>query len=210
MVIKKGNIDLMAEFKFSCPQCRQQIQCDSTYVGSQINCPLCRQTIIFPPVTPSAAPPGERIFQIKASTLQTLAILGLSVLLAAGIVLLTVHLLAGPKTVTFKAFVDGVDVVKLSGKNLWVEHQDDQLPSRMSINGKKWNPVWDKNTSASYVLKPVFKPHDPERVRLTKCTGRGSLSIVEKPTAENGGTLAIKVDDGGIGGADWYEFTVLW
>ena len=33
---------------------------------------------------------------------------------------------------------------------------DDQLPNRMSINGKKWNPVWDKNTSASYELKPVL------------------------------------------------------
>ena len=201
----------MTEFTFPCPQCKQRIQCDTTYVGSQINCPMCQQAIIVPPIPPpTAAGTGERMIQNKTSTLRAVAMLGASVLLAAGIILLAIHLLSGPKHLTFRAYVDGVDVVKLSGKNLWIEHLYDQLPSRMSINGKKWNPVWDKNTSASYELKPVFKPHNPESVRLTKRTGRGAVSIVEKPTAENGGTLAIKVDDGGIGGADWYEFTVSW
>jgi serine/threonine protein kinase len=132
------------------------------------------------------------------------------ILLAGGIILLAVHLLAGPKTLTFKAFVDGVDVVKLSGKNLWIEHLYDQLPAKMSINGKKWNPVWDKNTSAEYELHPAFKPRNPESIKLTKRTGRGAVFIMEEPTDENGGTLAIRVDDGGIGGADWYEFTVSW
>jgi hypothetical protein len=201
----------MTEFTFPCPQCKQRIQCDASYVGSQINCPVCQKAVIVPPIPPPTADgKGERTVQIKTSTLRTVALLGAGVLAAVGIVVLAVHLFAGPKTVTFKAFVDGVDVVKLSGKNLWIEHLYDQLPGRMFINGKKWNPVWDKNTSASYELKPMFKPHSLESVRLTKCTGRGSISIMEKPTAENGGTLAIRVDDGGIGGADWYEFTVSW
>jgi hypothetical protein len=201
----------MTEFTFPCPQCKQRIPCDASYVGSQINCPVCQKAVIVPPIPPpAAAGTGERMIQIKISTLRVFALLGASVLVTVGVVALTIHLLAGPKNLTFKAFVDGVDVVKLCGKNLWIEHQYDQLPSRMSINGKKWNPVWDKNTSASYELKPVFKPHNPESVRLTKYIGRGSISIVEKPTAENGGTLAIKVDDGGIAGADWYEFTVSW
>jgi hypothetical protein len=201
----------MAEFTFPCPQCKQRIQCDASYVGSQINCPVCQKAVIVPPIPPpTAAGTGERVIQIKTSTLRAVAMLGASVLLAGGIIWLAIHFLTGPKTVTFKAFVDGVDVVKLSGKNLWIEHLFDQLPNRISINGKKWNPVWDKNTSASYELIPVFKPHNPESVRLTTYIGRGSISIVEKPTAENSGTLAIKVDDGGIGGADWYEFTISW
>jgi hypothetical protein len=38
----------MAEFKFFCPNCAQQIQCDTGYVGSQISCPACQQTIDVP------------------------------------------------------------------------------------------------------------------------------------------------------------------
>src|SRR5664280_496470 len=192
----------MAEFKFSCPQCRQQIQCDSTYVGSQINCPLCRQTITVPPVTPSVAAPGERMLQIKASTLQTLAIIGLSVLLAAGMVLLAVHFLAGPKTATFKAFVDGTDVVKLSGKKLWIEHQAFQRPDKISVNGKKWNLVWNDKTSMPYDLLPAFNPRRPESIKLIKSAGRGNIAILERPTPANDETLSVQLDDGGEEGAD--------
>src|SRR5208282_5939304 len=189
----------MTEFTFPCPQCKQRIQSDASYVGSQINCPICQRAIIVPSIPPpTAAGTGERVIQTKTSTLRAIAMLGAGILLAGGIILLAVHLLAGPKTVTFKAFVDGVDVVKLSGKNLWIEHLYDQLPSRMSINGKKWNPVWDKNTSADYELHPAFKPRNPESIRLTKRTGCGAVFIMEEPTDENGGTLAIKLDDGGF------------
>jgi len=201
----------MAEFTFPCPQCNQRIQSDASYVGLQINCPVCQKAIIVPPVPPpTAAGTGERMIQIKTSTLRTVTLLGAGVLVAVGILALTIHLLAGPKPLTFKAFVDGVDVVKLSGRNLWIEHLYDQLPSRMSINGKKWNPVWDKNTSANYELNPAFKPSNADSVKLTKRTGRGAIIIMEEPTPGNDGTLVIRLDDGGIGGADWYEFTVSW
>ena len=47
----------MPEFKFSCPQCSQHIQCDVGYAGMQINCPACKQAIIVPQAPPTAAPP---------------------------------------------------------------------------------------------------------------------------------------------------------
>ena len=47
----------MAEFKFACPQCGQHILCDTSYSGSQINCPSCQQSIIVPPAAHSAAAP---------------------------------------------------------------------------------------------------------------------------------------------------------
>jgi hypothetical protein len=48
----------MAEFKFSCPQCSQHIQCDTGYAGAQINCPTCNQSIVVPqPPRSAAAPP---------------------------------------------------------------------------------------------------------------------------------------------------------
>jgi outer membrane lipoprotein-sorting protein len=48
----------MAEFKFSCPQCGQHIQCDSGYSGMQINCPSCQQAIVVPQAPRSAAAPS--------------------------------------------------------------------------------------------------------------------------------------------------------
>ena len=80
----------MAEFKFSCQQCRQNIQCDTSYVGSRINCPACQQSIIVPPAPPSVVPHGERVIRIKISTLQKMAVIGFTVLLVAGIVAFTV------------------------------------------------------------------------------------------------------------------------
>ncbi len=200
----------MAEFKFSCPQCQQPILCDSSYAGSQINCPVCQRAILVPSLTPSAADASGRKVRAEISTLRTVAILGAGILAAAGMVLLVVHLVAGPKTVTFKAWVDGVDVVKLSGKNLWIEHQDFQPPGKMSVNGKNWNPVWEKKSSAPYELNPAFKPRNPENVKLIKPAGRGTISILETPTPANDGTLAVQLDDGNEGGADWYEFTISW
>ncbi len=34
------------DFKFSCPNCGQHIQCDYGYSGRQINCPVCCKTIL--------------------------------------------------------------------------------------------------------------------------------------------------------------------
>jgi outer membrane lipoprotein-sorting protein len=48
----------MAEFKFSCPQCGQHIQCDPGYSGVQINCPSCQQAIVVPQVPRAAAAPA--------------------------------------------------------------------------------------------------------------------------------------------------------
>lgn len=47
----------MAEFKFSCPQCGQHIQCDTGYGGAQINCPTCQKAIVVPQAPRSAAAP---------------------------------------------------------------------------------------------------------------------------------------------------------
>lgn len=38
----------MAEFKFSCPQCEQHLQCDEGLSGRQIQCPACNHLIRIP------------------------------------------------------------------------------------------------------------------------------------------------------------------
>jgi hypothetical protein len=50
----------MAEFKFSCPNCGQSIQCDERWSGQQLPCPACLTAMIVPQLAspePSAAPP---------------------------------------------------------------------------------------------------------------------------------------------------------
>src|SRR6516162_182725 len=49
----------MPDFKFTCPQCGQTIECDDSYAGTQINCPACSQLIFVPqPTSGRAAPPS--------------------------------------------------------------------------------------------------------------------------------------------------------
>jgi outer membrane lipoprotein-sorting protein len=49
----------MPDFKFSCPQCGQHIECDTSYAGVQIACPICNQAIVVPqPPGVHAAPPA--------------------------------------------------------------------------------------------------------------------------------------------------------
>ena len=47
----------MAEFTFSCPQCGQHIACDTSYSGTEIDCPSCQRPIMVPQSAHSAAAP---------------------------------------------------------------------------------------------------------------------------------------------------------
>jgi hypothetical protein len=38
----------MSEIKFFCPHCGKQIQCDTSYCGSEISCPACQQPMTVP------------------------------------------------------------------------------------------------------------------------------------------------------------------
>ena len=143
----------MAEFKFLCPQCRQKIQCDASYVGTRINCPACQQSIVVAPVPPAVAPPGERViqFKIKVSTLRKAAIIGLCGLLAAGIALTVFELtkvtvlkgsdrLATPKS--YQPPVAIRVVAKTDSTNLRLAYAADQIifnwegnPSQLRVDG---------------------------------------------------------------------------
>ena len=49
----------MSEFISNCPKCRQQILCDSIYVGQRVACPICLQEIIMP--APPQTAPGSNV-----------------------------------------------------------------------------------------------------------------------------------------------------
>jgi hypothetical protein len=67
----------MAEFKFSCPQCSQHIQCDASYAGMQIDCPICKQPIVVPQ-PPVAA---------KSRALRNILLIFAAVLVFAGLII---------------------------------------------------------------------------------------------------------------------------
>lgn len=74
----------MAEFKFFCPQCGQQVQCDTGYVGTQINCPACQQTIVVPQLSRPAA---AAQIPAKSQTLRNVLVIAVAVIVLAGLVI---------------------------------------------------------------------------------------------------------------------------
>ena len=127
----------MAEIKFTCPQCQQHIQCDASYRGARIQCPSCQQSILVAATPPSAAAAGERVIQIKVSTLRTAAMLGLGGLLAAGILALAilhftkVTVLKGNARLTtpqaYQPPVEITAVAKTDSTNLRLAYAADQI-----------------------------------------------------------------------------------
>ena len=78
---------VMAEFKFFCPRCGKQIQCDTSYCGTQINCPACQQpiTVPHPPSTSVSIPAPQRQNKFSAFSIAIAAML--IVVLLAGLYL---------------------------------------------------------------------------------------------------------------------------
>ena len=116
-----------------------------------------------------------------------------------------------PHALAFRAAVDGSDVVKVSGSQLWIEHEEFQQPTQIFVNGKPWHPVWTDKVSEQYQgLSPAFHPRDSTKVKLTQLKGRGAVSIIQLPASTNDQTLAFRIDDNSQGGADTYEVRVAW
>jgi hypothetical protein len=73
----------MPEFKFPCPQCNQNIQCDTGYSGTQINCPACHQAIVVPQPQRSGAAP--RPVPAKSRAARNVLVIAAAVVVLAGL-----------------------------------------------------------------------------------------------------------------------------
>ena len=73
----------MAEFIFPCPQCGQNIQCDTGYSGTQINCPACQQAIVVPQAPRSGVAP--RPVAAKPRTRRNVLVIAAAVVVLAGL-----------------------------------------------------------------------------------------------------------------------------
>src|SRR5581483_5120024 len=95
-------------------------------------------------------------------------------------------------TVAWSGLVDGVDEIIISGSSASVRH----------LSG---DPAREARVSFS---API--PRAPVTVKLISSTGRGPISIVQEPSAANGYTTIVRVDDSSKGGDKRYEFTLRW
>jgi BON domain len=95
-------------------------------------------------------------------------------------------------TVAWSGTVDGVDEVVISGSSASVRHVSGASP---------------REVKASFSA-PV--PRSPVSVALISANGRGAISVVQQPSAANGYTTIVRVDDSSKGGDKRYEFTLRW
>jgi hypothetical protein len=95
-------------------------------------------------------------------------------------------------TIAWSGFVEGVDEIIISGSSASVRH----------VSGA---PVREPRSSFS---APV--PRAPVSVRLLSANGRGTIAIVQEPSAANGYVTIVRVDDSNKGGDKRYEFTLRW
>ena len=75
----------MAEFIFPCPQCGQNIQCDTGYSGTQINCPACKQAIAVPRSGCSVV--ARQPVPAKSYTFRNVLVIAVAVVVFAGLVI---------------------------------------------------------------------------------------------------------------------------
>jgi len=143
----------MAQFKFSCPACGQNITCDSSLSGSETQCPACHRAIIIPhPASAAPPPPGEPVIQIKVSTLKRAVVICLCLLLTIGIAVFayaklnTVTVLTGNQHLdsrqAYRPPVEITVVAKTDSTNLRLSYAADQIifnwelnPSQLRVDG---------------------------------------------------------------------------
>jgi serine/threonine protein kinase len=122
------------------------------------------------------------------------------------------------RTLAIRAFIDGSDVIKVSGDRLWIEHDTGNLPGQaFYVNGRAWTPTWTTNdgcprgiSSEFGGVNPPFLARSGQGIEVANKIGRGTVSFEQFPSADNDQTLAVRVNDEEFGGADWYELVISW
>ncbi len=125
-------------------------------------------------------------------------------------------------TVTIRAFIDGMDVVKLRADTLWYEHIAHVLPGAWVdhsdqsgneptvVNGVEWIPQWDGRFSTEHTVAGVLLPAESAvSVTVVAISARGRVVLLEQPSEENDYTLSVLLDDP-QSGAEWYEVQLRW
>jgi autotransporter-associated beta strand protein len=125
---------------------------------------------------------------------------------------------------TFRVLIDGSDFVHIRGADIWYVHRYSRLPGDALdssplkptyVNGQAWQPEWtgatNGATSSRFVsLNPPLPESGAYTVQLSAIHGRGKISWVQKPAANNNYEAIVLLDDDGPMFTDWYEFQLEW
>lgn len=95
-------------------------------------------------------------------------------------------------TVAWSGVVDGVDEIVIGGSSAAVRH----------VSG---DAVRDARASFSAAV-----PRAPVGVKLLSTSGRGTIQIVQEPSAANGYTTIVRIDDSPQHGGQTHQFTLRW
>jgi hypothetical protein len=95
-------------------------------------------------------------------------------------------------TIAWSGLIDGTDEIIISGGSASIRH----------VSGV---PPRDVKASFSAPL-----PRAPVKVQLIMSNGRGPIRIAQEPSASNGYTTIVRVDDSEKGGEKLYQFTLRW
>lgn len=126
--------------------------------------------------------------------------------------------------IRFRSFIDGCDVVKIRGDQVWFVHKAYELPGHWMgceepsfVNGsEKWFPNWDGSVSDRYTIEdkeralPLKREFTAETLKITIKGDLGNVFVSEYPNEENDFTLAVTLDDRSAEGASWYEIGIDW
>ena len=123
-----------------------------------------------------------------------------------------------------RVFIDGADVIKIRGDQVWIVHKAYELPGRwmgsnepVIVNGsEKWFPVWNGTLSDRYTIEdkdhalPLNRAFTAETLDVSVKTSLGTFDVSEYPSAENNYTLTVSLDDRAADGASWNEIGLDW
>ena len=135
-----------------------------------------------------------------------------------------------PDTLTVRAFIDGRSQLVVRGDRAYWHHLDFAAPGRWQdpdtqraydeptyLNAVAWYPLWpdqpdrenrDCGCNSSSTNGIPAPARQDQMAALSIEQARGLVTIIQQPEAGNDYTLIVEFDDGGPGGADWYEVTL--
>jgi hypothetical protein len=119
-----------------------------------------------------------------------------------------------------RAEIDGRSELRIQGGLIWWHHFEFEAPGMWGddqptyLNGEAWWPQWPSDENAfcncdsrkDELLSPPLKS-DGSEISIQVVRARGSVAIVEQPSAQNDFTASVELSDPAPD-RDWFEVII--
>ena len=119
-----------------------------------------------------------------------------------------------------RAEIDGRSELRMQGSFIWWHHYEFEAPGMWGddqptfLNGGQWYPLWpqdenafcDCDSSKADLLNPPLKS-DGTEISIEVISARGTVTIVQQPTAANDFTASVEFSDP-LPDRDWFEVSI--